>query len=67
VFLTTAISPAIIALGPMILAVVMAAAFLHRRRQRVGGLGDAGAARIIVAAAVLATALVTIGVLVFRR
>jgi len=51
----------------MILAVVMAAAFLHRRRQRVGGLGDAGAARIIVAAAVLATALVTIGVLVFRR
>jgi len=63
----TGISLMLVVLGPAILAGAMAIAFLRRRGERPSGLGDAEAARIIVAAAVLAAALVTVGILMVRR
>lgn len=63
----TAISLLFICLGPAFLVAVMTVVLLARRRRRLSVSGHAETARVIVGAAVLATAFVTIGVLIQWR
>ncbi len=63
----TGISIALLALGPSILAVVVLAALLRSRSKRPGDSGQKAAARAIVAAAAIAAAFVTMGVLIYWR
>jgi len=62
-----AISATLIALGPAVMAGVMAGVLFRRRRGRAGGARDAGAARLIITATVIAAAFVTLGILIAWR
>lgn len=67
VLLRTAISIALLALGPGILVVVVAATLFRNRVKPSGDAERKSEARIIVAAALTAAAFVTIGVLIYWR